>query len=1506
MGILIAAVMIFGLMPGLTQVAHAAETIKNVAVTGFVKPETSATAITIDALSVPADAPYSIKRISWESSNTVPAEGGFQFDDSSGEQVYRLMIKLEADSGYSFASISQFESYTLNGGTELLGKCEIDSDGFFRMYTNWYTPVAPETTTISSVSLTVTEPTAGAPVLNNAGVSAESGANYTVVESGWLQNDGAGGSEYTTDTEFQAGKTYLLFATLSPNEGYQFSEGCTGKVNDADADDYYRRTPDLIVYKEFTIPAPITEYPVWVGSTQVTSANKDDILGDGGKAKYDSDTHTLTLNNPTITGEPSSVSGAKIYIYDSSVTYTIDGTATIDGDIVMGNGWTADLVIKGNITAKRVVNPDHSVTVNGNLTLNSSSGFALRASSITIASGTVDVTGSDYGIEGGTVTISGGTVMAKASSSTGSAIHAYTALSIAVTHEIVLPAGGVLSSDGKDVCESDGTTIATEAKVAPKETVTEYPVWVGDTQVTSANKDDILGDGGKAKFDPDTNTLTLNDPDITELHNGAKIYATGINLTVSGSVSYVDCDYGIQVNDGDLTLSDGCSISIMAVDSALIATNITILGGTVTVKGTDNNGRGIHAINNITISGGTVTAMGTDIDGIGIYAVNTITFSGDSTQVMAKGDLYSIYAGCGISISSPLAVVEPEGASVAEIKEGESFSYFTIEDEEGIFANDVVIKKAGSTTTYPVWVGSTQVTSANKDDILGDGGKATFDPDTNTLTLNDPTVSGSHADGIICYNPSSGDPELLKITGSATLGDGSTFAGILGIESAIELNGTFDVTGTECGVEAFNVTISGGTVTAHGGVSGIATYKDISITGGTVNATGDTKYGIGSDTKSVSISGGTVAVKGGKAGIDAENNIIITGGTVNAESVDAGTDAITAGGDISISNADVTAHGDGGGIYADGKMSISGNSVKASGLYCGIEAFGDISITGGTVEAVSSNVDYPAIKSSSQITIGEGLEIITPEGGKISDDKKSIVNPDGTAALDVLIKAGEVPFVEYDVWVGSTRVTSANKDDILGDGGKAKYDPDTNTLTLNDPTVTGSYEGAKIYAKAMTLTVTGKVTLSGADFGIDVRGYSGYLGRLIITGNGTNIDAAGNTSGISAKDGVIINGGTIRASGSVAGISSATISISGEANVTATASAEPDSYGIYASSGIGIFDATVTVTAGDGIGATGIYSKAGDITISGGTVTVTAGAGGIYAYDGEVKIENGTAKVEATVGTVAVRGKNGITIGDELMIKLPEGGTVESNSGSYDIMDGSSVARHALIVPKEATTYTVTFDVNGHGTAPAAQTVEDGKTATKPADPTETGWTFGGWYKEAACTSTFDFSTPITADITLYAKWTEESVTPGVITYTVVSGGDSTWIKDSTSTITITVKRSEADDTCFSHFTGVQIDGTALAASDYEAKAGSTVITLKAATLQKLSTGSHTVTVIFDDGKAETSVTVKAAASPADSKSPKTGDSNHMGLWIILMIISVIWLGTAVLIRKKNRYTSKH
>ncbi len=71
--------------------------------------------------------------------------------------------------------------------------------------------------------------------------------------------------------------------------------------------------------------------------------------------------------------------------------------------------------------------------------------------------------------------------------------------------------------------------------------------------------------------------------------------------------------------------------------------------------------------------------------------------------------------------------------------------------------------------------------------------------------------------------------------------------------------------------------------------------------------------------------------------------------------------------------------------------------------------------------------------------------------------------------------------------------------------------------------------------------------------------------------------------------------------------------------------------------------------------------------------------------------------------------------------------------------------------------YTVTFETNG-GSAIEAQLVPEGTFATKPATaPTKEGNLFEGWHTEQTMTNLFDFYTPITKDITLYAKWMDIS-----------------------------------------------------------------------------------------------------------------------------------------------------
>ena len=156
----------------------------------------------------------------------------------------------------------------------------------------------------------------------------------------------------------------------------------------------------------------------------------------------------------------------------------------------------------------------------------------------------------------------------------------------------------------------------------------------------------------------------------------------------------------------------------------------------------------------------------------------------------------------------------------------------------------------------------------------------------------------------------------------------------------------------------------------------------------------------------------------------------------------------------------------------------------------------------------------------------------------------------------------------------------------------------------------------------------------------------------------------------------------------------------------------------------------------------------------------------------------------------------------------------------------------------------------------AAQTVAENKTVTKPKDPEKEGFTFTGWFADSECKTAYDFTRPVTTDITVYAGWKEKE---NPMAYTIIEGADGTWEKDSRKSYTIRVRRSEDDGKCFDHYRGTFVDGkqtTVYAAS------GSTIVILSPDSLEKLTVGAHTVTIRFDDGEAVAYLTIREAAPP--------------------------------------------
>lgn len=109
------------------------------------------------------------------------------------------------------------------------------------------------------------------------------------------------------------------------------------------------------------------------------------------------------------------------------------------------------------------------------------------------------------------------------------------------------------------------------------------------------------------------------------------------------------------------------------------------------------------------------------------------------------------------------------------------------------------------------------------------------------------------------------------------------------------------------------------------------------------------------------------------------------------------------------------------------------------------------------------------------------------------------------------------------------------------------------------------------------------------------------------------------------------------------------------------------------------------------------------------------------------------------------------------------------NGGAHAVVDGQgntwvfaakdAAEEFAQQVGGKVTTitHTVTFDDCLVSTENTVVEVENGTTVARPAEPVCAGWTFEGWYADASLTTPYDFSAPVTGDITLYAKWSKDA-----------------------------------------------------------------------------------------------------------------------------------------------------
>ncbi len=740
---------------------------------------------------------------------------------------------------------------------------------------------------------------------------------------------------------------------------------------------------------------PTVSYNLVLGNTPVTNKNKDDILGDGGKAKYDPDTKILTLNNPTINGYFTyNSNNYKILAMDD---VTVEGSYTMPQEITIYTGLYGDktITLKGEFSFNGSYT---AVNARGDITVSSGSLKAVSSSASSIAL---------YSMSGNIIINNGVT---KTDLSGGYIAALGKKINLGDEMAITSPSGAQIV----DVSGQDLQTIIVPPSTISKSVVIEpapvvppvktYNVWLGEKQVDENNKDDILNDGGKAKYDPDTKTLTLDKP------------------TVSGSHTYDSNNYKIFTLD-DITIEGSYTMpEDTAIYAGLYGEKTVTLKGDFSLNGTYS---AVKTKGDITVSSGSFKASCSGTSSFAVYSTQgNININNGVTKVEINSG-YVAVVGKTITLGSEMEISSPEDAEIVDVSNQD---YQTIAVYPGTIVVNVVIepKKADDTDdsdntdtttdtssnsddtdiSYSLWVGATQVTSKNKDDILGDGGKAKFDPKTNTLTLNDPVINSKYSDSNATNESKIYCREIdLTVKGSYHIEQADANCGIRVFHGSLTLSGDF---------------------TLRGKIYGIVASNDIIVASGNIKAFANMWNGVAAN---------------------------------------------------------------------HGKLIIK-NEIEC------FEAKGETS---------------PALVAENGIELDSDLYAEVPENGALDSSKHVVIK--------------HKPVVKYNLWIGSTQADSRNKDDILNDGGTAKFDPETNTLTLDNPTVEGTIEddtgwnNCNMRASGINLTVKGEyhMTECVSSFGIYVDS-----GTLTLDGDFTFIGAY---AGIYSEDNMTFAGGTIKAFG---------------------------------------------------------------------------------------------------------------------------------------------------------------------------------------------------------------------------------------------------------------------------------------------------------------------------------------------------------------------------------------
>lgn len=587
---------------------------------------------------------------------------------------------------------------------------------------------------------------------------------------------------------------------------------------------------------------------------------------------------------------------------------------------------------------------------------------------------------------------------------------------------------------------------------------------------------------------------------------------------------------------------------------------------------------------------------------------------------------------------------------------------------------------------------------------------------------------------------------------------------------------------------------------------------------------------------------------------------------------------------------------DGKAMKPVGTLQVSGDKVPVSELEVTYTGIGDTTYNGtdAPTDAGTYQVTYK-VREDNDNYIGEKTYTFTISPKAVTADMI------GAMADETYTGSAITP--QPVVTDGNTILTSGADFDFIYDK-NINAGKDTATLTI---TGKGNYTGTA----SRTFTISPK-DIKGAVITLqaDSLGYTGLMQEVQIT------SVTLNQVPLTTNDYYIVNNSNkqINADASI------TLTIAGKGNYTGTA------YTIWkitkASPVLGYFDVSPNLST--------------PLTYDGTPKTVTA------------QPKNGVIGMGAV--TVCYEGSNGTT--------YARSETAPTNAGTYKVILSVAEGKNYTEAEIEAGTLTIEkadltvedvteffeYTKKGEQTINLAELVPGARSYTPDAFTNDNGIVSGditidatGLMKFALSELTKDnIDKKVTVPVTITSE-NYKDVRVNVIIYIspeyrIIDGANSSWTQNTDGTVVI---RGDGE---FNRFHAVKVDGKVIDRANYEAKEGSTIITLKAEYLKTLATGSHTFAIVWDNGIAGTNFTVAANTSGNNSgnnsnnndsnhgsdnsgnndsgntagaaantaaasaqeldKVPATGDAS--GIWLTLFVISLTGLAGMLARRKKN------